>query len=113
MPCSIFPCASMPSGPGAGCNDWVDFAGIQRTHAAHVSTADPEPLLVCRGRGQSTVLALLSHPNGLRCDSKVTVADGIAIRDAALEMGIPIVILAADRGCNAQGFPVGNGCGHR
>ena len=103
----------MPSGPGAGCNDWVDFAGIQRTHAAHVSTADPEPLLVCRGRGQSTVLALLSHRRPLGCDSKVTVADGIAIRDAALEMGIPIVILAADRGCNAQGFPVGNGCGHR
>lgn len=98
--------------PGAGCNDRVDFAGIQRANAAHVNTTDPEALLVCKGRGQSTVLAVKSHPNDPRCDIKVTVADGIAIRDAVLQMGIPIAILAVGWACHAQGSPAGIGRGH-
>ena len=88
----------------------MDFAGTQRMPAARVNTPDPEILPVCRSRVQSTVL--MSHSNGLRCDIKVIVAAGMAIRDAALEMGIPIVLLTANRECNGQGNPAVNGHGH-
>ena len=102
-----------PSVSGAGCNGWMDFSGTQQTNAARVNTTDPEGLPVCKSRDQFTVLASISHRKPLECDVKVTVADGIAIRDAALEMGTPIVILAVDRGCDVQGIPAGNGRGHR
>ena len=90
---------------GAVCNDWVDCTGIQRMGAARVNTADPEALLVYKDRVQSTVLTLMSHRRPLGCDIKATV------RDAALEMGIPLVILAADR--DAWEIPGGNGRGCR
>src|SRR2546428_801356 len=82
------PPSDPPEDPG---NPTVDFHGEKRSNATHVSTTDPDARIYRKTRGTETKLCFLGHAlmenrNGLVVNTRVTIADGFAERDAALDM---------------------------
>lgn len=72
-------------------NPDVDFHGQRRSNDTHVSRTDPEAKLYRKGPGKPAQLAHLGHilnenRNGLILEVAVTEANGLAEKDAALEM---------------------------
>jgi len=82
------PPSDPPEDPG---NPTVDFHGEKRSNATHASTTDPDARIYRKTRGTETKLCFLGHAlmenrNGLVVNTRVTIADGFAERDAALDM---------------------------
>jgi hypothetical protein len=80
-------------GKGEG-NGEVNFHGERRSNATHQSTPDPEARLYKKSEGSEAKLSYLGHAlmenrHGLLVDTRLTLADGTAERDTALEMAKP------------------------
>jgi transposase len=78
-----------PDGPGR--NAQRDFKAEKRSNDTHQSTTDPEARLYKKGDGQPARLCYLGHAlmenrNGLVVDGVLTLATGVAEREAALTM---------------------------
>lgn len=74
-----------------GRNEERNFHGQKRSNETHESTSDPEARLYRKGNGRESKLCFMGHAlmenrNGLVVGGSVTIASGIAERDAALEM---------------------------
>jgi transposase len=72
-------------------NPTVDFRGEKRSNDTHESTTDPEARLAKKGRSYPAKLsyaqhALMDNRHGLLVDMRVSVANGYAEREVALEM---------------------------
>jgi IS5 family transposase len=105
-----------PGGPGAGSskNPDLDFRGMKRSNATHVSTTDPDARLYKKSRGSEAKLGYLGHVltenrSGLAVDARLSFATGSAERAAALEMvgSLPAgsrLTLGADKGYDAADF---------
>lgn len=97
-----------------GRNPDVDFKGQKRKNDTHQSTTDPDSRLLRKGKGKESKLcyighALMENRNGLVVDSRLTMANGTAEWDAALEMvedlpGIGRVTVGADKGYDVPTF---------
>ena len=77
-----------PDDPG---NPTVNFHGEKRSNQTHQSTTDPEARLYRKSQGSETKLVYLGHilmenRNGLVVKPRLTLAQGTAEREAALEM---------------------------
>src|SRR5690606_21789581 len=80
-----------PSGPPAGRNVEVGWHGEKRSNDTHASTTDPEARLYRKGNNTPAVLCysghlLMEHRSALIVDAELTVADGYAERQTALDM---------------------------
>jgi transposase len=81
-----------PAPPGSGGkNPDVDYHGERRGNQSHVSSTDPEALLMRKGAGKEAKLSFMGHVlmenrNGLVVDVVLTQATGKAEREAALLM---------------------------
>ena len=106
-----------PPGPPAasGKNRDVDYRGEQRRNQTHVSSTDPQALLLRKGPGKEAKLSFLGHVlmenrHGLVVDLVLTQATGKAEREAALLMleRLPPQkgrrTLGADKGYDTQDF---------
>ena len=72
-------------------NPAVNFRGQKRSNRTHASTTDPYARMYRKSKGAETKLGYLGHVLmdnrwGLVVDARVTVANGTAERDAALDM---------------------------
>jgi transposase len=96
-------------------NAEVNFHGLKRSNATHVSTTDPEARLYRKGQGKEAKLSYLGHTlmenrTGLIVEASVTAVSGYAEREAALVMieshrsGRRRLTLGADKGYDAAGF---------
>jgi transposase len=100
-----------------GRNPDVDFKGQKRKNDTHQSTTDPESRLLRKGKGKESKLCFLGHAlmenrNGLVVDSRLTLANGTAEWDAALEMveelpSLGRVTVGADKGYDIPAFVEG------
>jgi transposase len=94
-------------------NKTVSFHKERRSNATHASTTDPEARLV-GGKGKESRLAYRGHVltenrNGLVVQARLTIADGYAEREAALDMvsrldGNHRATLGADKGYDTADF---------
>jgi transposase len=97
-----------------GRNPTVDFKDQKRTNTSHASKTDPDARLYKKAKGQQAKLcymghALMENRNGLVVDTRVTVANGTAEREAALEMlsevpGNHRITVGADKGYDTTDF---------
>jgi transposase len=97
-----------------GRNPDVDFKGKKRKNDTHQSTTDPDSRLLRKGKGKESKLCFIGHAlmenrNGLVVDSRLTLANGTAEWDAALEMvedlpGVGRVTVGADKGYDVPTF---------
>jgi transposase len=97
-----------------GRNPTVDFKDQKRTNTSHASKTDPDARLCKKAKGQQAKLcymghALMENRNGLVVDTRVTVANGTAEREAALEMlsevpGNHRITVGADKGYDTTDF---------
>lgn len=102
------------SSSGGGHNESVDFHGEKRRNDTHESTTDPDARLYRKGGGKESRLAFMGHAlmenrNGLVVDTRLTLATGVAEREAALEMvsalpGRKRLTLGADKGYDTVDF---------
>jgi IS5 family transposase len=92
-------------------NPDVNFKGEIRSNETHESTTDTDARLYRKGLNQGAQLAYLGHVmmenrNGLAVDHRLTEANGIAEREAALEMmmglGEGSKTLGADKGYDTK-----------
>ncbi len=101
--------------PGGGeGNGEVDFHGERRSNSTHPSTTDPEARLYKKSKGSEAKLSYLGHAlmenrHGLLVNTRLTLADGTAERDAALEMAKEVagskgVTLGGDKNYDTQDF---------
>lgn len=100
-----------------GRNPDVDFKGQQRKNDTHQSTTDPDARLLKKGKGKESKLCFMGHAlmenrNGLVVDSRLTLANGTAEWNAALEMieELPAthrITVAADKGYDVPAFVAG------
>jgi len=98
---------------GGGRNPEVDFRGQRRRRETHVSSTDPEALLMKKGQ-QAAKLSYLGHlltenRHGLVVDVELTQATGRAEREAALQLidrqrRSAGTTLGADRGYDTRDF---------
>ncbi len=77
--------------PGCGRNGERDFRGEKRSNESHESTTDPEARLYRKGNGRESKLCFMGHAlmenrNGLAVGGGVTIASGMAEREAALDL---------------------------
>ena len=114
-----------PDGPPAGKpaagaqvqgrNMDVDFHGQKRSNLTHESTTDPEARLFRKSSNTAAKLCFAGHTvienrNGLIVEMELTMADGYAERDAAIEMlkRLPKSrrrrTVAADKAYDTKGF---------
>ncbi len=88
-----------PKGAGAGdtddgagaSNKERDFHGGKRSNESHASTTDAEARLYRKGNGRESKLCFMGHAlmenrNGLAVGGGVTIASGMAEREAALDL---------------------------
>jgi len=97
-----------------GRNPEVDFKGQPRKNDTHQSTTDPDSRLLRKGQGKESKLCFMGHAlmenrNGLVVDSRLTLANGTAEWDAALEMienlpGTNRITVGADKGYDVPAF---------
>lgn len=97
-----------------GRNPDVDFKGQQRKNDTHQSTTDPDSRLLRKGKGKEAKLCFMGHAlmenrNGLVVDNRLTLANGTAEWEAALEMveelpGTGPVTIGADKGYDTPIF---------
>jgi transposase len=100
-------------GSGGG-NGEVNFHGHKRSNDTHQSTTDPEARLYKKTSGSEAKLSYLGHGlmenrNGLLVKTRVTLANGTAERDTALEMarkmaGSKRLTLGADKNYDTRDF---------
>ena len=89
-----------------------DSRGEMLSNETHESTADPEPMLMTKGKEAKLVFiahTLMDNRHGLVSDFRLTEADGMAERDAALDMLMRIpgsrrLTVGADRGYDSRDF---------
>ena len=91
-----------------------DFRGEKLTNATHRSTTDPDARLMRKGKGKEAKLVFMAHAqmdnrHGLVSDFRLTEANGMAERDAALDMLMRIpgsrpLSVGADRGYDTRDF---------
>jgi transposase len=104
-----------PPPPSGGRNAEVDFKGEKRSNQTHQSTTDPEARLYRKGPGMEARLCFIGHAlmenrSGLIVDTRLTLADGHAERNAALSMIEPradrprAISLGADKAYDAEDF---------
>lgn len=106
-----------PPANGGSSNPTVNFHKTTRTNDTHESTTDSEARLYRKGPNQGAHLvymghALMENRSGLAADARLTVATGMAEREAALDMvdmieGTHTVTLGADKGYDTQDFVTG------
>jgi transposase len=99
---------------GGGRNEARDFHREQRTNETHASTTDPEAKLYKKNRGSASKLSYMGHAvsenrHGLIVDVRVTEANGMAERSAALEMlqslsAAERITVGADRAYDVRQF---------
>lgn len=99
---------------GGGRNPDVNFKGKKRKNDTHQSTTDPDCRLLRKGKGKESKLCFMGHAlmenrNGLVVDGRLTIANGTAEWDAALEMveNIPVtgrITVGADKGYDVPVF---------
>lgn len=99
---------------GPGRNPSIDFRGQQRTNDTHASITDPDARLYKKAKGQQSKLcyighALMENRNGLVVDTRVTLASGMAEREAAVDMienisGSQRITVGADKGYDCADF---------
>lgn len=93
----------------------VDFHGEKRRNETHESTTDPDARLYRKGKGKEAKLCYMGHVlmenrNGLIIGSMVTLANGKAECNAAIELieknlpGTKRITLGADRGYDQREF---------
>lgn len=97
-----------------GGNVEVSFHGEKRRNETHVSQTDPDARLFRKGKGKEAKLYFMGHVlmenrNGLVVDTRLTIANGVAEREAALEMidqipGNHRITVGADKGYDAKDF---------
>jgi len=97
-----------------GRNPEIDFKGQQRKNDTHQSTTDPDARLLKKGKGKESKLCFMGHAlmenrNGLVVDSRLTLANGTAEWDAALNMiedlpGTHRITVGADKGYDVPNF---------
>ena len=98
-----------------GRNPDVDFRGQKRSNITHESTTDPESRLFRKSANTAAKLCFAGHTvienrNGLIVEMELTIADGYAERDAAIEMlkRLPKSrgrrTVAADKAYDTKGF---------
>ena len=102
------------SNDSCGRNPTVNFRGQTRTNDTHASTTDPDCRLYKKADGQQAKLCYLGHAfmenrKGLVVDTRVTVANGTAERQAAVEMiehvhGAHRITVGADKGYDTADF---------
>ena len=100
--------------PGSGAAHTEDFRGEKLSNQTHESTTDPEARLMRKGKGKEAKLVFMAHAlmdnrHGLVSDFRLTEANGMAERDAALDMLIQIpgsrrLTVGADRGYDSRDF---------
>jgi len=100
-----------------GRNPEVDFKGQKRKNDTHQSTTDPDSRLFRKGKGKESKLcymghALMENRNGLVVDGRLTLANGTAEWEAALEMvgeipGSHRITVGADKGYDVPIFVTG------
>ena len=91
-----------------------DFRGEKLSNATHRSTTDPDARLMRKGKGREAKLVFMAHAlmdnrHGLVSDFRLTEANGMAERDAALDMLMRIpgsrpLSVGADRGYDTRDF---------
>lgn len=101
-----------PDGPGR--NAERGFKKEKRSNVTHQSTTDPEARLYKKGDGQPAKLcyighALMENRHGLAVDGTLTLATGVAEREAALQMldrrkGRRRITLGADKAYDVRQF---------
>lgn len=110
-----------PKGDGSprssGRNGAVDFHGKTLTNDTHASTTDPDARLYRKSKGKEAKLCYMGHTlmenrNGLVMDARVTIANGTAERDAAIDMienipGLHRVTIGADKNYDTADFVIG------
>ena len=99
---------------GNGGSQSGDFRGEKLTNATHRSTTDPDARLMRKGKGREAKLVFMAHAlmdnrHGLVSDFLLTEANGMAERDAALDMLMRIpgsrpLSVGADRGYDTRDF---------
>jgi hypothetical protein len=95
-------------------NPTVDFRGQQRTNDTHASKTDPQARIYKKAKGQQAKLcymghALMENRNGLVVDTRITLAEGTAERNAAVDMiekipGNRRITIGADKGYDCSDF---------
>jgi transposase len=100
--------------PAPGRNGERDFHGEKRSNETHASTTDPDARLYRKGPGQPAKLAYLGHVlmenrHALVVDTRLTLATGMAEREAGLEMvaarpGTHRITLGADKAYDVAEF---------
>ena len=101
-------------GAGDGGSRSGDFRGQRLSNATHQSTTDLEVRLMKKGDGKEAKLVFMAHAlmdnrHGLVSDFRLTEANGMAERDAALEKMLLIpgsrrLSVGADRGYDTRDF---------
>ncbi len=101
-------------GDGDGGGQSGDFRGEKLSNSTHRSTTDPDARLMRKGKGKEVKLVFMAHAlmgnrHGLVSDFRLTEANGMAERDAALDMLMSIpgsrrLSVGADRGYDAKDF---------
>ncbi|EIM71576.1 transposase, IS4 [Nitratireductor aquibiodomus RA22] len=101
--------------PQPGRNGERDFRGEKRSNDTHASTTDPDARLYRKANGRESRLcymghALMENRNGLVVDAELTLASGVAEREAALAMldrrkaKSRRITLAADKAYDVEAF---------
>ena len=101
--------------PGPGRNGERDFHGEKRSNETHASTTDPDARLYRKANGRESRLcymghALMENRNGLVVDAELTLASGVAEREATLAMldrrkaKSRRITLGADKAYDVQAF---------
>lgn len=101
--------------PQPGRNGERDFHGEKRSNDTHVSTTDPDARLYRKANGRESRLcymghALMENRNGLVVDAELTLATGLAEREATLAMldrrsaKSRRITLGADKAYDVEGF---------
>ena len=90
------------------------FSGEKPSNATHESATDQDGRLMRKGKGKEAKLAFMAHAlmdnrHGLVSDFRLTEANGMAERDAALEMLMRIpgsrrLSVGTDRGWDTKDF---------
>ena len=101
-------------GTGDGGSPSGDFRGQKLSNATHQSTTDPVARQMTKGNGMEAKLVFMAHPlmdnrHGLVSHFRLTEANGMAERDAALEKmqlipGSRRLSVGADRGYDTRDF---------
>ena len=91
-----------------------NFRGEKLSNATHRSVTDPDARLMRKGKGKEAKLVFMAHAlmdnrHGLVSDFRLTEANGMAERDAALDMLMSIpgsrrLSVGADRGYDTKDF---------